>query len=48
MRGTDKRTYQPDLMTAYTDNADKVKPLPFHIGYSEPSNWLCARRKAGK
>ena len=44
----DKRTYQPDLMTAYTDNADKVKPLPFHIGYSEPSNWLCARRKAGK
>ena len=44
----DKRTYQPDLMTAYTENADKVKPLPFHIGYSEPSNWLCARRIGGK
>ncbi|MBQ9585155.1 MAG: hypothetical protein IJR20_04040 [Muribaculaceae bacterium] len=40
----DKRTYQPDLMKAYTENADKVKTLPFYIGYNEPSNWLCARR----
>ena len=44
----DKRTYQPDLMKAYTENADKVKTLPFYIGYNEPSNWLCARRKGGK
>ena len=37
----DKRTYQPDLMKAYTENADKVKTLPFYIGYNDPSNWLC-------
>ncbi len=42
----DKRTYQPDLMKAYEEEfVGKIKPLPFHIGYSEPSNWLCARRK---
>ena len=39
---------QPDLDQAYKDNADKVRPLPFHIGYNNPSNWQCARRKSGK
>lgn len=39
---------QPDLDQAYKDNAGKVKPLPFRIGYNNPSNWLCARRKASK
>ncbi len=39
---------QPDLDQAYKDYGDKVKPLPFHIGYNSPSNWLCARRKATK
>lgn len=40
-------TIQPDLDKAYKDNADKVKPLPFRIGYNQPSNWMCARRKGG-
>lgn len=39
---------QPELDQAYKDNADKVKPLPFRIGYNNPSNWQCARRKSGK
>ncbi|MBR6181339.1 MAG: hypothetical protein IKQ77_09030 [Prevotella sp.] len=39
---------QPDLDQAYKDNADKVKPLTFQIGYNKPSNLLCARRKAAK
>ena len=36
---------QPELDRAYIENADKVKPLPFRIGYSNPSNWQCSRRK---
>ena len=39
---------QPDLDQAYKDNAGKVKPLNFQIGYNKPSNLLCARRKAAK
>lgn len=39
---------QPDLDQAYKDNATKVKPLPFRIGYNNPSNLLCARRKNAK
>lgn len=39
---------QPDLDKAYKDNADKVKPLTFQIGYNRPSNLLCARRKAAQ
>ncbi len=37
---------QSDLDQAYKAAVDKVKPLPFRIGYNNPSNWLCARRKA--
>lgn len=40
--------FQPDLDQAYKVNADKVRPLPFRIGYNSPSNWLCARRKSVK
>lgn len=39
---------QADLDAAYKANAEKVKKLPFYIGYNKPSNWQCARRKTGK
>ncbi|MBR5087213.1 MAG: hypothetical protein IKX31_09445 [Muribaculaceae bacterium] len=44
---TDK-CIQPDLDSIYKATAASVKPLPFRIGYNNPSNWLCARRKKGK
>ena len=43
-----KMEKQPELDKAYIENADKVKPLPFRIGYSNPSNWQCSRRKNTK
>lgn len=36
---------QPDLAQRYKDDAANVHPLPFNIGYSSPSSWVCARRK---
>lgn len=44
---TDK-CVQHDLDSLYKATAASVKPLPFRIGYNNPSNWLCARRKKGK
>lgn len=37
--------YQPDLEKLYRDSASHIKPLPFRIGYNNPSNWIVARRK---
>lgn len=37
--------YQTDLQEVYNRNARSIHPLPFRIGYNNPSNWLCARRK---
>ncbi len=39
-------TIQHDLDRAYHKQADNVKPLPFRIGYNNPSNWQCSRRKS--
>lgn len=39
---------QHDLDSVYKATASNVKPLPFRIGYNNPSNWLCARRKNAK
>ena len=38
--------YQEDLNQAYQNKAASIHRLPFRIGYNNPSNWLCARRKA--
>lgn len=40
-----RECYQPDLQDVYDQNPGKIHPLPFRIGYNDPSNWLCARRK---
>lgn len=40
--------FQKDLDEIYKRDAAKIHPLKFRIGYNTPSNWLCARRKAGK
>ncbi|MBQ0050140.1 MAG: hypothetical protein KBT12_07920 [Bacteroidales bacterium] len=40
----DADTYQPDLEHIYAVEPT-VKPLPFHIGYARPSNWMIARKK---
>lgn len=40
-----EKCVQPDLAQRYKDDAANVKPLPFNIGYSTPSSWVCARRK---
>lgn len=37
--------YQSDLQEVYNQQARNIHPLPFRIGYNNPSNWLCARRK---
>lgn len=37
--------YQTDLQQIYNANASSIHPLPFRIGYNNPSNWLAARRK---
>ena len=37
------QVYQPDLMAMYQKG--NVHKLPFRIGYNQPSNWLCARKK---
>lgn len=37
---------QSDLYELYNGSGkDKVRPLPFNIGYKTPSNWLVARKK---
>ncbi len=36
---------QDDLSQAYAEQADKVRPLTFRIGYTHPSNWMIARKK---
>lgn len=35
--------YQKDMIEAY--NQPGVRNLPFRIGYNNPSNWMCARKK---
>ena len=42
----DKRQY--DLDKLYKDGSLEIHPLPFRIGYNNPSNWLCARKKVVK
>lgn len=38
--------FQPDLQQIYDSAATgQIKPLPFRIGYNDPSNWLVGRRK---
>lgn len=39
-----KVAYQKDLEEVYA-TSDAVKPLPFRIGYNNPSNWLLARKR---
>ncbi len=40
-----KNAHQPDLQEIYARDKDKIRPLPFRIGYNVNSNWLVARRK---
>lgn len=40
--------YQLDLQEIYDKQASSIHKLPFRIGYNNPSNWLCARRKSKK
>ena len=37
--------FQHDMDKEYRDNASTIHSLPFRIGYNNPSNWQCARRK---
>ena len=41
----ERKDCQRDLEQKYKDDAANVRPLPFRIGYNNPSNWMCARRK---
>lgn len=40
-----EKCMQYDLQDLYKEQADKVHPLPFYIGYSKPSSWVVARKK---
>lgn len=40
----DRSCFQSDLDTIYKEGTN-IRPLNFRIGYNNPSNWMCARRK---